>query len=42
MKWEVFNPVDGIPIYSVPFAWIARLIVHFSRNLDYEKKGEGF
>lgn len=41
-RWEVFNPVDGIPIYSVPFAFIAAIIVRFSNKLDYERTGKGW
>lgn len=48
-RWEVFNPINGIPIYSVPFRWLAALIVyienrncHISISLDYAKKGKGW
>lgn len=39
--WEVCDPANGIPVYIVPFAWIARLLARLT-GLDYARKGEGW
>jgi hypothetical protein len=47
MRYEVFSPSDGRPIYRFPFAWLARLAAHLlnSRHtggLDWAPTGEGW
>jgi hypothetical protein len=49
--WEVFNPVNGRPLYRVPCQWMARLLVRLLKDreeyrgkggLDYAKEGDGW
>lgn len=45
--YEVFNPIDGRPIYTTRYRWIARLYVKLfsSRHnggLDHEREGIGW
>jgi hypothetical protein len=41
-SYEVFNPVNGVALWTVPFAWIARLIAHTSPYLDWAPAGDGW
>lgn len=45
--YEVFNPVNGRTLYTVPFAWLARLLAiclhdRHQGGLDYARRGEGW
>lgn len=42
MIYEIFNPMNGKPIVSVPFAILAKTICRFNNSLDYAKKGDGW
>jgi len=41
MKWEVFNPKDGVPVVVTRFEWAARFI-SWAKGLDYARQGEGW
>jgi hypothetical protein len=41
MKWEVFRPVDGQPVYITKYK-TAACFVAWLINADYEKAGEGW
>ncbi len=40
--WEVFDPRDGVPVFATRFRFVARLICHFRRRLDYARRGDGW
>ena len=39
--WEVFNPMDGVPLRVFSFKWMAKIDADL-RRLDYAKRGEGW
>lgn len=39
--FEVFNPVDGIPVFRSRFEILARIVSRLA-GLDYAKAGEGW
>jgi hypothetical protein len=41
MKWEVFNPNDGVPVVVTRFKWAAKLIAWMA-DVDYARQGEGW
>ena len=41
MKWEVFDPKDGIPVVVTRFKWVAKFIAWVD-GLDYAPEGEGW
>lgn len=40
--WDVFDPRDGVPMLTVRWRWMARLITWRSRCADYAPTGEGW
>ena len=40
MRWEVFNPTDGVPVVTTRFKWAAKFIAWVD-GLDYALEGEG-
>ena len=41
MKWEVFDPKDGVPVVVSRFKWAAKFIAG-GDGLDYAPEGEGW
>ncbi len=39
--WEVFDAIDGLPVYTVRYEWVARLLSWW-HGLDYEREGVGW
>ena len=42
MKWEVFNPKDGVPVMVTRFKWAAMFIAWMEGPFDYARQGEGW
>jgi hypothetical protein len=42
MSYEVFDPRNGWPLFTVRFAWLAKLIAHMSPVLDWGPAGDGW
>jgi hypothetical protein len=40
-RWEVFNPVDGEPLYAFRSRFLARLVSWWF-GLDFELEGQGW
>jgi hypothetical protein len=41
MMWEVFNLVDGIPVFRTRWKLLAKLVAWW-KGLDYEREGDGW
>jgi len=41
ITYEVFSPLSGVPVYSVRYQWVARLLAWWY-NLDYGPDGIGW
>lgn len=41
MIYEVFDPTDGVPLFSTRWRWLARLVAKV-RHLDWAAAGEGW
>ena len=41
MKWEVFDPKDGVPVVVTRFKWAAKFIAWVDGR-DYAPEGEGW
>ena len=40
-RWELFDPRNGVPILTVPWEWLARLLTR-RRGRDYARPGHGW
>lgn len=40
--WELFDPVIGTPVRTVPFRWVAARVARRHPWLDYARPGEGW
>ena len=38
-RWEIFDPRDGIPVFTVPFRWLASLITRMQNRLQLTLHG---
>jgi hypothetical protein len=41
IMFEVFDPRDGLPVFTTRFQWLARLMACVL-NLDWARAGEGY
>lgn len=48
MRYEIFDPNNGIPLYTVKYRWMARLIIRLTTKtrayaaLGYAPVGDGW
>jgi len=40
-RYEVFNPIDGKPIFTTRLRWLAKLVAWW-KKLDFAEQGEGW
>ena len=36
MRFEIFDPRNGLPIFATRYNWVAKLLCYFVRNWDYD------
>ena len=40
--YDIFDPRDGVPVLTVRWRWMARLITRNRPSMDYARIGEGW